>query len=450
MKKTSFFSTIGAQSLAFKSGLFSFILLSICIIGYTAEQRDASSSFSENKDLDLIDSFIKSKEQSNSIVFDSRNIKQFWIDKSVASRNENILISLKQSKTNDWESIPLKFQLINVSEGQDCTVEIITENPDLSFFVLDSKFKELSSSQVEDDFIQYHVLTSTFHLEDTDDFSFSIKFKSDGNDLLSIKKIMLSFSNNPETTYFASPGNQTFEKDDILLQRSVMVSTDNSLSYRIKGQRSIIKSKNSFFTSDNKVRLSATVKNVGTEPTNVNFGFIIYNKKHIQIAQKDYPYKAIGKTLEVIKCDAETKSIEVDNYPEWGKGCNIALNAKEDLSDIPNGNIASYKVSDVKKLDNGHAIIVVDNPINNELKTGDRIRLHVAHSGGAYSLPAKKLMPGDVEEFFIEIQKDDELLEYSLKAFPRGVYFFKAMILSYSVDPNNENEILVSDFKISY
>lgn len=158
-------------------------------------------------DSELIEIFINSKGSKNAIVFDASNIKQFWIDKSVASGNDLINISLQEKK-----SIPLKIQLSNVIETMDCKVDVITENPDISFTVENSNSKTLSNSSKEEDFIQYHISSATFHLENTKDFSFHLIFSSKTSDTLTIKKIILSFSENKESLFLGSPGFELLKK----------------------------------------------------------------------------------------------------------------------------------------------------------------------------------------------------------------------------------------------
>ena len=153
------------------------------------------SAKDENDDKKLLDQFITSKGQNSSIVFDSSNIKQFWIDKSVVSKDNSIIILLNR-KGSKLESIPLKIQLTNIVESLDCTVDVITTDPGFSFAVSTDVSKNLSESKEQPSFINYHVLSSTFHLEDTDDFSFCLGFNSDSKSSIKIERIILSFKKN--------------------------------------------------------------------------------------------------------------------------------------------------------------------------------------------------------------------------------------------------------------
>jgi hypothetical protein len=147
---------------------------------------------------ELFKQFIQAQGTS-CIVFDSTNIKQFWTDKSVFSRNNLIHILLDNSETKEFKSIPLSIQLSNVLETQDCKVSVITESSDISFSVLNKYNKVLSTAVKSDNFISYNIYSATIHLENTFDFSFSIQFSSKQENIVDIKAIVLSFSPNKES-----------------------------------------------------------------------------------------------------------------------------------------------------------------------------------------------------------------------------------------------------------
>lgn len=153
----------------------------------------------------ILNQYIKSKG-SNLILFDASNIKQFWTDKSVVSLNGLISITPSIPNKTLFDSPAYKTQLANVLETQDCKVEIISENPDVAFSILDSSSKKVSSSVMEEDFIHYHVFSSTFHLEDIDNFQFALQFSSKTADPISIKKIILTFVPNEKSAFLGSPG----------------------------------------------------------------------------------------------------------------------------------------------------------------------------------------------------------------------------------------------------
>ena len=183
------------------------------------------SADSNDSDEQLLRQYVQSKGEGV-ITFDSSNIKQFWIDNSVASKNGIISIILQ-----DQKSVPLKIQLSNVTETMDCKVDVITNNPDLSFMVSNHNSISISSSFAGEDFIQYHNVSALVHLEDTLDFSFNLVFSAKTTDLLSIKKIILSFSENKQSHFNDSPGYKLLKKQ--IEEEGTAVPNDEKVKYLI-------------------------------------------------------------------------------------------------------------------------------------------------------------------------------------------------------------------------
>ena len=138
---------------------------------------------SDSADTKLLDEYLASKGYSNTIVFDSSNIKQFWANNTVASKDNliNILI-------NNLTSDSLRLQLANVNAALDCKVDVITSQP-IFFKVVDTSQKVLSISNKENDFLNYHIYSSIFHLETLKDFTFNLIFAPQDNaPIITIKK----------------------------------------------------------------------------------------------------------------------------------------------------------------------------------------------------------------------------------------------------------------------
>lgn len=200
-----------------KMAISIFVIFATLLSFAQSENNNKSSA-----DQKLVDSYIKSLGYSSYIVFDASNIKQFWTNKTVLSKNGVIHIALRGSETPASELF--KIQLANVSQAQDCKIDVLTENPEISFSVLNSKSKVLATSSLGDDFIHYHVASALFHLDDSIDFSFNLRFSAKGTDSLSINKIVLSFSDNKNSLFFGSPD------FDALLQffKEKGIAVDNS------------------------------------------------------------------------------------------------------------------------------------------------------------------------------------------------------------------------------
>lgn len=417
-----------------------FMLVAIIFAQNTTINEDKRNTDS------LLEQYIKSKGNAV-IVFDSTNIKQYWIENSVISQKDLITIHL-----SNWngriESVPLKIQLANVDETQDCKIEVISETKDFGFSI-NNDTKLLSSSIEGDTFINYGTQSTSFHLEDIQNYSFYLKFNSTSSDVLSIKKIILSFTKNKNTSFLASPGLLKLDKSNLKINSDNLTNYEDG-SFSIKGRQIIINSEKSIYTTNNTISIAASVKNTGENPSIVYIGFVVYTRGGIMIDNKNYPFSSDNKSYTVIAGKAGSNEITIDGLPEeYKKGCYLALGAKDDLSDIPSLNLLDEKVVEVKSKDDGTAVILLDKPLKKSIKEGEKIRINGLGGASLYT-NVKSLQPNEEAVFSAKILKDDNSLKYSSKAFPRGTYYVKPLILSYSVDSKKDNIILIKELTVNY
>lgn len=396
----------------------------------------------------LLDDFVKSRG-TGIISFDSENIKQFWVDKSVVARDKRIEIFF--TNDNHQETNPLRFQLINVDESQDCIIEVVTDNPNMSFTVVDEGLNIISKSQQDDDFVQYHVLSSVVHLENTQNTSFSMIFSDKTSDVLSIRKIILSFRTNQNSTFLSSPGNLIFRKNLLDIAKG-RISDISDTAFVVNGESVVelpFSSIKSFFVKDNSFNMKLKVKNTGKAPVDFYIGYKILDKKHTVLYRKNYPYKGITNLLNVVESSPNTNYIIVDTVPQWEKGCFIAVDAKEDCSDVPSMSFTNGTILDVQELENGHAKIILDKPQQNALKVGTQLRVH-GHGGSYLYTNSKKIQPDEKVDFNSTIKKDGKTVNISNKALPKGTYSVKPVIV---LVPKNRDEAIsieISDYCIFY
>lgn len=429
-----------------------FMFFAVCYLcpfpEVNAESHETKYSVNNLEKKELIENFIQSKGYESKIIFDASNIKLFWIDKTVLSKDDSINILLKDRISDKNHSVPLKIQLANVKDNQDCKVEVISDTPDFSFSVTDSKNKMLSMSSVDEPFVQYHITSCSFHIEDTQDYSFNLNFASTKQDLLSIKKIILSFSDNKKSTFLFSPGLLKITQSDVNVYTA---SLKENSSFIITGKQSRCTTKKMIAISpDNEVTTSVKIKNIGNKPTNIRIGFQVYTKDRVILYPNNYPNDISSKSLEVVSSNSDSNKIIVDSYyANWHKDCFVALDAKEDYSDIPNRSFVDGQIVDMKKLPNGQAEITLNKPLKTALKTGAKIRIH-GRIGAYIYISRQDLQPGEEKTFTSSIQKDESFYLYSRQAFSRGVYYIRPVILSYSLNENDENTIQISDYSVSY
>lgn len=426
-----------------KTSLLSLTFLVPCILFGQNKQIETNPSNTAQ----LLAQFIQSKG-AGIISFDASNIKQFWVDNSVVSRKDSFDVLLTGKDTQLLKSVPLKIQLMNVNETQNCKVEVIAETKDFDFSVLNEQSKVLSTSQNEDDFLTYSIKSAVFPLEKTQKLSFNLRFDSKSTDILAIKNIILTFSKNKESSFLASPGKINYSIKDINTSSNVTEANTNSFS--ANGIRTAIYSSKKIIISDNTLKSSVTIKNTGDTAANIYVGYRVFAQDATSLDGRNYPFKSNNKVLGVISASEAGNKIIVDGYTEvWEKGCYLALNAKEDMSDIPNVQLVDGKILEIKKLENGQAEITLDKPLQSKIEEGTIVRVHGKSGSYLYS-SSITLKPGEEQVFASTIQKDDSFLQYSPQAFSRGVYYVIPLILSYSTDPTQDNLILISNYSIEY
>ncbi len=264
-------------------------------------------------DSKLVEEFIKAKGYNNAIIFDSSNIKQFWTDNSVLSKDNSISISLK-----DKTSEPFNIQLVNILETQDCTIQIITEEQDIRFTILDKDSKSISESQKEDDFIQYHILSSVIHLEDTQDFSFRVRLSSENNSLISIKKIILSFSDNKQSRYIGSHGFEQLTKE-IENEGESVADSDVKLKLNKENSKIFVKIPSALATSEN-IKMFFHIYPIDKkdlDPNRDKYGFnnmdSLLNSKNVVIP-KPYTNKSQEKIIQIDYPKYPFSKIEFGQY----------------------------------------------------------------------------------------------------------------------------------------
>ena len=212
--------------------LFKFAGVFAAILGgaYIAYAQQAT-------DKDLIDQWIQSQGNDLMITFDATNIKQYWIDKTVVCKDGLINVLLPKNESSVWKSVPLKIQLSNVNENQDCKIQIITKDPDLKVSVTDKDSNVLTSSSQEQDFIQFHIVSTLFHLDDSKDFSFNLVFSSQKKNDLEINSIVLSFAENKQSHFSGSPGFDILSKQ---IEKEGIAVPDSEVKYLISKEHNKI------------------------------------------------------------------------------------------------------------------------------------------------------------------------------------------------------------------
>ena len=201
----------------------------------------AQKNNTTGNDSDLLDSFIQAKGYKDIVQFSPSNIKQFWIDKSVISKDDLISVILMSSKNINKESVLLPIKLVNVDASQDCKVEVISSTGDMSFSVLNEQSEVLVKSNNDDRFINYNVSSASFHMYDASNSTFFIKFSSSEHSELQIRRIILSFDNNKDFFTTMTVTDKTINTDMSIPGVSVVTfSGTNTLNATIRGKGTVV------------------------------------------------------------------------------------------------------------------------------------------------------------------------------------------------------------------
>ena len=272
----------------------------------------------------LLEQYIN-KDGKEKIVFSDKNIKQFWTSSSVIIKDRKITVLLQQNSAKSYESDLFKIQLKNVLGTMDCKVDVIADSNDLLFSICTTKKKELSSSKNSESFIDLNVFTSTFHLKDTEDSAFFIKFTSQKSPEVNISRIVLSFPNNQN--YVSSQILNVTHDNSRFSNISDSKAVDSN-SFSITGKRSIVTSNEKIMIQDKPVYQTVKIYNSGDTAARIYLGFAVYSKNNVLLDESDYPYKD-NSVLKILTINKETNSIVVDGQNEWKNGCSLAINAKE-------------------------------------------------------------------------------------------------------------------------
>ena len=397
----------------------------------------------------LIENYLQSKNYADAILLDSTNIKRFWIDKSVVGKDGSIIVSLSPNGKDLLKSRLLPIQLASVNESMDCTVTAIVQSPDVTFSIINKRQKEILDLSLKEDFISYHIYSSSFHLEDTPDFFFNFLCSSKTADTVAIKKIMLSFSKNKDSLYLASPGTLRIIPRNATI-KNLVPESDGSMNITLSGTGSSIVSDNKILMADNALRASFKAKNTGSVPVRIRSGYGIYTKDNTRLDGKNYLPKEDAKIAKVISAEKGESSIFVDSELDSGKECYIALNAKADFSDIPNTNLLKISIEEVIKHSDSSYEIKLKAPLTKKIEKGTPIRLHIERGGQNLYVTNKVLQPGEEEVFTSTIQADDQLLQFAQQAFPKGTYYVKPLIYLGSEKRDESHVVEISDYTIVY
>lgn len=420
------------------------VLFCITPMLFAQSENEKGDQFDRNE----IDKYLSAKRE-NSIIFDSTNIKQFWIDKTVSAFDDGITILLDSLNNGSYRSIPQKIKFMNIDESMDCVIETGVDALDVNMEIYGENGKEIPQKKTETAFQQRKIISSTIHL---DDLSFTnntinLVFSSKTKDLISLKKIVISFHTNLNSSFIFNHGKMKIQLNDIIFSEGEISESENNLI--LLGKRCLAFTKDNIVAGDTPIKISAKIDNKGDNRAKIYIGYAIYSHEKKPLYPKNYPYSPDNEIIHIIEANNGSKSIIVDKYPKWEKGCFLAFNATDDLSDIPSFDISIGSIRDITKMDNGNAIITLSNELTSSYSPGTLARVHGMREGYLYKVK-DFINPGESKTYETEIVKDDNYLLFSSQALSRNVYYVKPVIGFVSSDLEKDCKIEITDGIIDY
>ena len=129
------------------------------------------------------------------------------------------------------------------------------------------------------------------------------------------------------------------------------------------------------------IELEADVKMISGKPATTYFGFRVIGKDGKYIHASSVNAVPGGETVLVKAVKPGDKSITVKANNKWKKSsiAYVVINAKKDLSDLPNTSFIGHNITDVKN-EGANMVVTFKRAFNLAAPAGTAVRMH--HDGG--------------------------------------------------------------------
>ena len=207
--------------------------------------------------------------------------------------------------------------------------------------------------------------------------------------------------------------------------------TEDGLSVNENGRLSFVSAKKFDVDLTKSYTISTTVKNLGGEDTMVYLGFSPIDAKGIPIACAAVNHRANSFTSLVKDAKKGDNFLILKDASAWNTTSTttaVALDAKEDFSDMPN-NFRLYPVTKIEKLEDGTWRVETRQKLNRDLPAGTNVRQHNA-GGYLYTGGAVKLKPGEERVMKGTIKGLDQPGSYNPRKWPVGTVKTQVVLLS--------------------
>lgn len=404
----------------------------------------------------------KDDKDSGTFVMDSENVMQYWIDDCVFRHNGKILIELspvaeidtdseKKEEDDDdeekqqFECSFLKLKIPELNRKKDFTVSVSFATPGVQYQLFDRFHKLFYTSPVSNG-SQTELPTFLLHSSEFAGSELFFKFTSSEVDTVNINKITIDYQSNPDFIYRKLFYVASDQFDSKLISANTFAYT-----YSATGKRTMLIAKGKIVVPEKEsaIKMSVKVRNTGKNPTRIYVGYKYFDKDRTHISSGSFPAKGTNSIVNVVSSKAGSNTLIVDAMPKYSKGNCIALNARTDLSDVPNLSLLDGNISAVKELPDGKAEITMSLPIKTAVPKGTPVRIHQG-AGMFLYMNDQILQPGEEKVFTSSISKDESSHLYTSDSIATGVYYVSPLILSYSTDANLDNTVKISDWVLTY
>lgn len=207
--------------------------------------------------------------------------------------------------------------------------------------------------------------------------------------------------------------------------------TEDGFTVNENGRLSFYSAKRFDVDPTKSYTISTTVKNLGNEDTMVYLGFSAIDAKNIPIACAAVCQRVNSFTSLVNDAKKGDNFLILKDASAWNTTATttaIALDAKEDFSDMPN-NFRLYPVTKIEKLEDGTWRVETKQKLSRDLAAGTNVRQHYA-GGYLYTGGAVKLKPGEERVLKGTIKGIDQPGSYNPRKWPVGTAKMQVVILS--------------------
>ena len=179
-------------------------------------------------------------------------------------------------------------------------------------------------------------------------------------------------------------------------------------------------------------KITGEIRQTEGEPSITHIGFIPLdeNKKHLTAL--NFNIRPNTDTEIVADCKADDTVMMVKDASKWGKVLiheRVALNTKEDYSDLPNKDYINVKIEEIKK-DGDAWMVIFSAPIKKEVTAGTKIRLHRG-AGYIYTGGSNRTTSGeDWKKIDGSITGHGKYGFSNYKAWPPGTAYARFVVLA--------------------